>query len=238
MITVDFHCLNLPAGSRILDIGCGSGRHVAAAYALERADVIGADPSLQDLKQAQTRMHYHDQLGIHGKGRWHLTGGDVTSLPFADNSFDLVVCSEVLEHIPDHQRAITEIVRVLKTDRHLVVSVPRRWPEKLCWLSHAYGHMPGGHIRIYRAADLVQRVQSRGLRHWRTHFAHSLHTPYWWLKCLVGLHHNDFWAVRLYHRFLTWDIMQRPRLTRVLDDILNPLLGKSVVLYFYKPLQR
>jgi SAM-dependent methyltransferase len=235
MITVDFQCLDLACGTRILDIGCGSGRHVAAAYAIEKACVVGADPNFNDLKEAESRLRYHDDLGAHGRGRWHLTGADITRLPFADNSFDLVICSEVLEHIPDHHRAMFEIVRVLKSDRHLVVSVPRRWPATLCWMSHDYCRAPGGHLRIYHAGALVRHIQARGLRHWRTHFAHSLHTPYWWLKCLLGLHQENRWPVLLYKRFLTWDIMQRPRLTRTLEACLNPLFGKSVVLYFYKP---
>ncbi|KJS33447.1 MAG: methyltransferase [Desulfatitalea sp. BRH_c12] len=236
MITVDLQCLPLPAGSRILDIGCGSGRHVAAAYSLEKACVTGADPNQQDLLQARSRLQYHDRLGAHGNGCWNLTAADITDLPFADHSFDLVICSEVLEHIPDHQRAMSEIVRVLKPERHLVVSVPRRWPESLCWLSGPYCRMPGGHVRIYTAQRLVRHIEGRGLRHWRTHFAHSLHTPYWWLKCLLGLQRESLWPVRIYHRFLVWDIMQHPRLTRLLDRLLNPLLGKSVVLYFYKSL--
>jgi SAM-dependent methyltransferase len=235
MITVDFQCLELAPGSRVLDIGCGSGRHVAAAYALDKASVVGADPNFQDLKEARSRMQFHDRLGAHGAGRWHLTGADVTCLPFADDSFDLVICSEVLEHIPDHYRAMSEIVRVLKRDRHMVVSVPRCWPERLCWMSRAYCRTPGGHLRIYHADTLVSRMQAMGVRHWRTHFAHSLHTPYWWLKCLLGLQRRDLWVVNLYQRFLTWDIMQRPRLTHTLERCLNPLLGKSVVLYFHKP---
>jgi SAM-dependent methyltransferase len=237
MITVDFNCLRLAPGSRILDIGCGSGRHTAAAYALEKALVVGADPSFRDLQQARSRLQYHDSLGAHGNGSWHLTGADITNLPFADNSFDLVICSEVLEHIPDHHRAMSEIVRVLKPDRHLVVSVPRRWPEALCWMSHDYCCMPGGHVRIYQAGPLVEHIQSKGVHHFRTHFAHSLHSPYWWLKCLLGLKNETLWPVRLYQRFLTWDIMQRPRLTRTLEKWLDPLLGKSVVLYFHKPTQ-
>ncbi|MCJ8503100.1 class I SAM-dependent methyltransferase [Desulfatitalea alkaliphila] len=236
MITVDLHCLNLPAGSRILDIGCGSGRHVAAAYALDQAIVVGADPDLGDLRQARGRLCFHDQCGAHGNGCWALSAADITRLPFADGAFDLVICSEVLEHIPDHRRAMAEIVRVLQPGAPLVVSVPRRWPEWICWrLSPAYRRMPGGHVRIYDAHCLVRQVEAHGVRHWRTHFAHGLHTPFWWLKCLLGLERDTLAPVRLYHRFLTWDIMQKPRLTRTLDRWLNPLCGKSVVLYFRKP---
>lgn len=235
MITVDFQCLKLPAGSRILDIGCGSGRHVAAAYALDRATVVGADANVEDLKAAKERLHFHDYLGEHGRGRWLLSAADITRLPFDNGTFDLVICSEVLEHIPDHHLAMDEIVRVLKPDHPLVVSVPRRWPERICWfLSKEYRNMPGGHVRIYHADELVKKIESLGLNHWRTHFAHGLHSPYWWLKCLLGLGNTQRLPVKLYHRFLTWDIMDRPRLTRTMERWLNPLVGKSVVFYFHK----
>lgn len=237
MITVDFHRIKLPPGSRILDIGCGSGRHVAAAYALERVDVVGADPCFNDLKKARERLRIHDYLGEHGQGRWSLQAADITHLPFTDASFDLVVCSEVLEHIPDHHRAMGEIVRVLKPGRQLVVSVPRRWPEAICWwLSRPYRNDPGGHVRIYDAWQLVRHMESQGVKHRLTHFAHSLHTPYWWLKCLLGIkRQKPYWPVRLYHQFLVWDLMQKPKITRTLEQWLNPVLGKSVVLYFHKP---
>jgi len=235
MITVDFQCLDLPAGCRILDIGCGSGRHVGAAYALDHATVVGADANEKDLKAARERLEFHDFLGQHGHGRWLLSAADITHLPFTDDSFDLVICSEVLEHIPDHHRAMAEILRVLKSGHPLVVSVPRRWPERICWfLSSEYRRMPGGHVRIYHALELIEKIESIGASHWRTHFAHGLHSPYWWLKCLLGLENTQRLPVRLYHRLLTWDIMHRPWLTRTLERWLNPLVGKSVVFYFRK----
>jgi hypothetical protein len=72
------------------------------------------------------------------------------------------------------------------------------------------------------------------MSHWRTHYAHSLHSPYWWLKCLLGVDREDILPVRLYKRFLTWDMMDKPKLTQTLDHLLNPVCGKSVVLYFRK----
>ena len=66
------------------------------------------------------------------------------------------------------------------------------------------------------------------------HYAHALHSPYWWLKCLFGLDNEDAWPVKLYHKLLVWDLMQRPRLTRSLEAALNPLIGKSVVFYAIK----
>ncbi len=235
MISVDFACLDLAPNSRILDIGCGSGRHTAAAYAMADVAVVGADADYSDLQQAKSRLNFHDRVGAHANGCWALAAADITHLPFDDQSFDLVICAEVLEHIPDHIAAVRESSRVLKPGCHLVVSVPRRWPETLCWaLSRQYRNTQGGHLRIYATQGLITLIRAHGLIHWRTHYAHSLHTPYWWLKCLVGPDRNRLWPVERFHQFLTWDMMQKPRLTRCLDRWLNPLMGKSVVLYFRK----
>jgi 2-polyprenyl-3-methyl-5-hydroxy-6-metoxy-1,4-benzoquinol methylase len=235
VITINFKILDLQPGCRILDIGCGSGRHTAAAHGLEMAFVVGADPSIKDLKQAKERLEFHQQLGVQGQGSWHLAAADVTALPFKDRRFDLVICSEVLEHIANHRQAIREVVRVLRPGGHLAVSIPRRWPEAICWaLSAAYRRTQGGHLRIYATNSLILLIRQHGLNHWHTHFAHGLHSPYWWLKCLLGIHRDQLWPVKLFHRFLVWDMLAKPRLTRLLDRWLNPLCGKSVVLYFRK----
>ena len=67
------------------------------------------------------------------------------------------------------------------------------------------------------------------------HHAHGLHSPYWWLKCAVGVGDDDHPLARAYHRLLVWDIMKRPAATRVAERALNPLIGKSLVLYARKP---
>ena len=236
MITIDFSRLEIKPGYRILDMGCGNGRHTGEAYRYKTVTAVGADLCFEDLKSAEERLLYHDRLGEHGGGHWALSAADILHLPFADHCFDLVVCSEVLEHIPNHASAIKELNRVLKPGKHLVISVPRYFPEKVCWfLSDEYFNANQGHVRIYRKKELVRMVEKEGLRHWRSGLAHGLHSPYWWLKCWVGPTRTDSSAVHLYHRFLTWDIMQKPMLTRKLEYFLNPLLAKSLVLYFHKP---
>lgn len=235
MVTVDFSLLGIKPGYKILDVGCGSGRHVGAAHALERVTTIGADLNFKDLKEGCGRLEYHDALGAHKGGTWAFAAADATTLPFPADTFDLVLCSEVMEHVPDHETAAREILRVLKPGKNLVVTVPRFWPEKICWvLSDAYVHANQGHVRIYKKSPLVNLVEAQGAKSWHAHHAHSLHAPYWWLKCLVGPTREDSKAVNLYKRFLTWDIMKKPWLTRFLDRLLNPLMGKSLVLYFKK----
>ncbi len=235
MITADFKRLGLKRGHSLLDIGCGSGRHTAEAYRFDGITAIGVDRNRDDLKAARDRLEFHDRLKAHGGGAWCLTAADALALPFAGQAFDVVICSEVLEHIPDHRRAMAEIVRVLKPGGTLVVSVPRWFPERICWaLSREYHQANQGHVRIYRGEPLKQMLEANGVDAFANHHAHSLHTPYWWLKCLLGPTRTDSRAVNLYHRFLTWDILEQPRLTRWMERLLNPILGKSLVLYFKK----
>jgi SAM-dependent methyltransferase len=161
--------------------------------------------------------------------------GSVYELPVADASFDCVIISEVLEHLHDEARALGELSRVLKPGGVLAVSVPRTCPEAVCWaLSREYRNTPGGHVRIYRRRELVGLLERHGYRITGSHFAHALHAPFWWLKCLVGLDNDDAWPVRTYHRLLVWDLMRRPPLTRLADAVLNPFIGKSMVFYAVK----
>jgi len=156
-------------------------------------------------------------------------------LPFKDEVFDVVICSEVLEHISDNKTAIAELVRVLKTGKDLVVSVPRYLPERICWaLSEGYRKEPGGHIRIYKKRELQGLLEDAGTRCWSVHYKHGLHAPYWWLKCLVGHKNEKSYLVKYYKAFLEWDIMNHSPLIRMLDKMLNPIIAKSVVFYFKK----
>ena len=70
-------------------------------------------------------------------------------------------------------------------------------------------------------------------------YAHGLHAPYWWIKCAVGVDNDQNPLVKAYHQVLVWDIMRTPRVstvTRLAERALNPLIGKSMVLYLRKPL--
>jgi 2-polyprenyl-3-methyl-5-hydroxy-6-metoxy-1,4-benzoquinol methylase len=235
VLTVDFSRLPLPKGSWVLDAGCGSGRHLGEAFRRRDVNVVGIDMSRRDADTANRMLNTMIGAAEDGGGIKLVSVSDITRLPFQDASFDVVICSEVLEHIPDHLQAIREIVRVLKPGKSLVVSVPRYMPERICWaLSSDYHNEEGGHIRIFRKKELLELLESAGTRCIGTAWAHSLHSPYWWLKCLVGHKNDEFPLVRLYHRFLVWDIMKKPLLTRFLDRVLNPVISKSIVLYLRK----
>ncbi len=239
MITVDFARLDIPEppDSRpftILDMGCGEGRHVCEAIRYPNVTAVGVDINIGDLKKAREKLTGHDDWG-EGLGEWGVSAGDITRLPFGDGFFDAVICCEVLEHIPNHRAAVREIVRVLKPGGDLVVSAPRYGPEKLCWiLSDEYSATPGGHIRIFSESGIRRFIEQFSVKHCSSHYAHGLHSPYWWLKCLLGLNRDDSRLINAYHRLLVWDMMDKPALTRLIERMLNPFIGKSVVLYFKK----
>lgn len=234
MITVDFRRIHMQTGYKLLDIGSGPGRHVGAAARFSGVTAIGADIRYEDMREAQKRLRFQEAVG-ESPGQWGLLTSDIGCLPFADGIFDGVICAEVLEHLPDHEAAAAEIIRVLKPGGDLIVSVPRFFPEKICWaLSKAYPQSEGGHVRIYTRKLLRQLLEKNGVMLRCLHHAHSLHTPFWWLKCLVGIDRKESLVIRLFHRFLVWDLMKKPLLTQLLDRLLNPILGKSLVCYLRK----
>jgi SAM-dependent methyltransferase len=233
MLTIDLAQLNLKDGQRILDLGCGAGRHLHAAYTLAKIEAFGLDRGLPEILKTLEGFRATPDMSPGAVCRFRLAVGDCLALPFAAASFDTVVCSEVLEHLERAEIALGEIARVLKPGGKLAVSVPRYWPEWLCWrLTKGYHTTPGGHVRIFRPLVLRRAVERAGFRFQRQHFAHGLHSPYWWLQCLVWARRETHPWVKAYHRFLVWDIMQRPLLTRALAAIADPIMGKSLVLYF------
>ena len=237
MLTVDYGRLGVRPGERVLDLGCGSGRHAFEA-ARWGAKVVALDVGEEELSGVRgtfLAMLAAQELDV-GTCSAGAVRGDARCLPFEDGVFDRVIAAEVLEHIPEDTTAMSELARVLRPGGTLAVTVPRCGPEVVNWLlSDAYHDVPGGHVRIYRRSTLVERLAACGLVPVGHHYAHGLHTPYWWLRCLVGPGEDSHPAVAAYHRLLVWEIVKRPWVTRAAARVLDPLIGKSLVTYFSKP---
>ncbi|MDQ2754350.1 MAG: class I SAM-dependent methyltransferase [Actinomycetota bacterium] len=238
MLTVRYEQLGVEVGDRLLDLGAGGGRH--AFEAMRRGALVTAvDADAGEIKDAAAMMEAmvaEDPSITASGGRGAGVVGDALLLPFPDASFDRVIAAEVLEHIPDDRQAMSELTRVLRPGGTMAVTVPRWLPELVNWvLSDEYHLVPGGHVRIYRRSDLVARLKACGLAPYGAHHAHGLHSPYWWLKCAVGVSNDQHPMVRAYHRLLVWDITAASPLTRVPEALLNPLIGKSTVVYLRKP---
>jgi SAM-dependent methyltransferase len=136
--------VGLPERPDVLDAGCGTGRNLAEFGRLGTAR--GVDPSRQAIEFCRRR----------GLGEVEATG--IESLPFADGTFDLILATDVLEHIERDDVAATELRRVAAPGALLVVTVPAyRW----LWSQHDDSHH---HLRRYTARSLSGRLAAAGWR--------------------------------------------------------------------------
>jgi SAM-dependent methyltransferase len=234
MLTVDYDRLGLRAGDLVLDLGAGNGRHAYEAFR-RGARVVATDFEHGDMHACRALCSAMAEAGEAPTGGLAAgVVGDGARLPFPDATFDRVIAAEVLEHIPDDEAAADEIARVLKPGGTLAATVPAWLSETVCWkLSDEYHapKVPGGHVRVYTEGELRRKLAAAGLEPGGAHLVHALHTPYWWLRCLVGPQDDDHPLVRAYHRVLVWDMVESPALTRTAERLLAPVLGKSIVLY-------
>ena len=234
MNTIKYPNLELKSDQLLLDMGCGEGRHSIGALIETSANVIGLDLSITDLNIAKSRLSDFDISGLDTFCSFGV--GNINAIPFENSSIDAVMCSEVLEHIDSPEESIKELIRVLKPGGVMALSVPRYLPELICWkLSKEYSKTPGGHVRIFKHNQLKDLAVSNGLEYRSFHWAHGLHSPYWWLQCLFWKTKETSYVVKQYHKLLVWDLMKKPLLTKILEMILQPLIGKSLVMYFRKP---
>lgn len=237
MQTIRFDRLGVRAGDLVLDAGAGFGRH-AFGLAVAGCNVVALDYAADEVVATRNTFGAMIESGEIDAARFvACLRGDATRLPFADDSFDRVITSEVLEHIQADTSAIAELARVLKPGGTFAATVPAWLPEKINWMLSDEYHAPksvGGHVRIYSATELKAKLRSAGLRVDGSHRAHALHSPYWWLKCAVGPHNDDHPLVRRYRTLLEWEIIDRPRSMAIAERALSPALGKSYVVYATK----
>ena len=234
MITVEPDLLGIKHGDITLDAGCGNGRHSWEVYSKNHSSIIAFDVDAVCVKK---NMYLLAALKTERKieGSYHLLMADVTKLPFKAGSFDKIICSEVLEHIPEANIAVEELVRVLSKDGAIGISVPHYLAESICWkLSGEYYGFPGGHIRKYKTRELLALVDTAGLSVYATRHKHALHSFYWILRCVFGIKKENAAIPSFYNKFLEWDLRTKHRFFRWLEGPLNHLCPKSVAIYAKK----
>ena len=233
MLTFNFKKINLPPGSKVLDVGCGEGRHIFGILnEFEDVYCYGLDQDIPSLDKCKEGLEFFKELDLNSTV---FQQGSIYQLPFKENFFDLIICSEVLEHLDDYHAAIDEIYRVLKPDGKFLSSVPSYWPEKICWsLSSGYQNMPGGHVRIFKKHQVIDEIVDHGFEYDHSERFHGLHSAYWWLRCLFWNSQDSNYFVKIYKKFLEYQILHSPRWLNNFEKIINPVFGKSIAFYFKK----
>ena len=159
--------LELTDGVDVLDCGCGMGFYLLAMQQLRDVRLTGLDTD-------RGRLRYAEQVGV----RADLVAGEVEALPFADESFDRVLMSEVLEHVRDDGAVLREIHRVLRPSGILAISVPHArypfwWdPFNATWTALGGKPIRNGpvvgiwtnHERLYEPSALGDIVRDAGFR--------------------------------------------------------------------------
>ena len=217
---------------RILDLGCGLGRHTHSLQFLsdlnqirDRIDVIGVDLDINDLSSAKNRG-----LSFQANASW--VCADLYQLPFDAKEFDIVICSEVIEHVSNWKDLIAVCRSLLRPHGLFALSFPTAWPERLCWqLDNQYFQTPGGHIRIMDEHLVKEACRLQKLTLIEKYRKHALHAPYWWLRCLFGQNEKNL-LVRSYKQFLEWELLTNPAWVKSIEERLDPALGKSTCLVF------
>ena len=234
MLTVNFKLFKIEDGDRFLDVGCGEGRHSFEAFRLGSHMVCSLDMDDVSLRKTHYVLHYMDTQKV-SNGSWNVMFADALRLPFKDASFDKIICSEVLEHVADDERGIRELVRVLKPGGTLAVTVPTYLTEAVYWtLDEDYYNHPGGHVRKYKAQELMESLRRSNLAIYAIRYEHAFHTIYWLLRCICGLKNEKARIPALYYKFLVLQIVTKSKFAQRMERILNFFFPKSIVIYTKK----
>ena len=229
---------------RVLDAGCGEGRH-AFEVLRRRATVVAMDLRPADLVRTRYLLNSVAGNSVAGNSKEHAPEeieplvpaltlrGDTQNLPFASNQFERAVCSEVLEHVSDPARAAAELARVLVPGGMLAVSVPTPMTEwAFLFASDDYFNTPGGHVRIFTPRRLAHLLRGAGFDIVDLHFEHAFHSLYWWIRGVFGLHDEAHPVISHFRRVLTY-VLFSPRLLQA-ESILDWVIPKSMVIYARK----
>ena len=233
MLTFNFSNIYLSRGNKILDVGCGEGRHIFGAMdAQSGLNLFGVDMDIPSLEKSNEGLDFFREMDFN---LVKFLQGSIYNLPFQDNELDVVICSEVLEHLEDYNKAIQEIHRVLKPGGYFLASVPSFLPEKICWmLSKEYQNMPGGHVRIFKKSNILKVMQDHNFSFIQSEKYHAFHSAYWWLRCIFWKTQENNFLVKVYKKILERHILKKTPIMDVIEKLLNPIFGKSISFYFKK----
>lgn len=209
----------IPPEATVVDIGTGTGANLRLLKQMGFARVVGIDPS-------EDAAHWCAE-----KGLGQVQAGDIRALPLADASVDLLLATDVVEHVDDDKQAVAEICRVLRPGGTALITVPA-FPS-LWGLQDIKSH----HYRRYRMAPFLQLLERSGLVvEKKFHFNYLLFAPIYaarqvirWLRIELGSENevNNPALNRLLGLVFRLDVMTAP--------VLKPPFGVSILALVHRP---
>jgi SAM-dependent methyltransferase len=203
----------------VLDIGTSSGTNLRMLRELGFSDVTGLDFSDEAIRFCAE------------KGLGTVRRGDITEMPFPDQTFSLVLATDIIEHVDDDLRALEEVARVLRPGQTALITVPA-FPS--LW---GFQDDVSLHKRRYRMGPLLTQIRAAGLEpRQRFHFNYLLFGPIWSARQLMKV-----WR----HSYRSESEVNTPIVNRVLSAIFNldvqlaprwaPPFGVSILVVADKP---
>jgi SAM-dependent methyltransferase len=203
----------------VLDVGTSAGTNLRMLRDLGFTDVIGLDFSEEAIRFCAE------------KGLGAVRRGDITEMPFPDESFSLVLATDIIEHVDDDGRALREIARVLRPGQNALVTVPA-FPS--LW---GFQDEVSLHKRRYRMGQLLERIRAAGLEpRQQFHFNYLLFAPIWAARQVMKLWKHSYrsesdvtgpLANRVLTAIFAFDVLTSPRL--------SPPFGVSILVVAHKP---
>ena len=156
--------------ARALDVGTSTGTNLRMLRDLGFSDVEGLDLSEEAIRYCAEKA-----LGP-------VREGDICAMPFGDGSFDLILATDVIEHVEDDRLALSEVARALKPGGLAIITVPAF--QMLYGLQDRVAQ----HRRRYRKRDLVEKIRASGLELESIYyFNYVLFLPVWLARRLIDL---------------------------------------------------
>lgn len=232
MLTVNFDRLDIKKNNIVLDAGCGFGRH-SMEFVSRGASVFSMDLDMESLRKTRYSLALLKEKRAKQKNGFFVHSGDALNLPFRDETFDRIICSEVMEHVDDDFKACSELSRVMKKHGRIAITVPTYFSEAIYdLLTYEYFSSPGGHVRKYFPGRLVKIMRQNGLEIYSIGFKHSFHTIWWMIRCIVGLHLDKHPVTKSYHKFLHLGLQSK--FMRKTESLFDYFFPKSLILYAWK----
>lgn len=227
----DLKIAAIPLGGNVLDIGFGTGENIInfakagfSTYALDNSDEL-----LDNLEKRKRELN----LSI------NIIRADAINTPFKDGVFDLVILTEVLEHIPQYENLVKEINRILKPGGHAIISVPTYYTEKIyTFLNPAYP-TNATHVNLFRKKFLKSLFAKHNFNIIKVKNANFRPALFWVFNSALRAKH-DYAGRNLSHRGFanffdnTYNLLNRLHIGYPLEIISRNFFAKSHYYYLRK----